>query len=358
MEFPILSELPAPPSGRTGWPWTEQSAPTSALTPSGRTWPRVSIVTPSYNYASFIEETIRSVLLQGYPNLEYIIIDGGSTDHSLEIIRKYEKWLAYWVSEPDQGQSDAVNKGWGRATGEYLAYLNSDDTYLPHAVTSALSQLLQYPSVGMLHGDSHFVDEKGCIIRTHRGRNMTFEEVLCWSAYISQPTVFLPKHSIVQVGMLDASMHYAMDFDLWLRVRSRFEIQYVSQLFANERHHLRAKTTASPCKSIEGQIYAVERFVIDGDHESNAVALKRRALATHFVNMANCCYGAGRSVEAREFAWKALKHSGSAALAARGVFILIVATLFSGRVGGWLRKARRRLRKKLLRQAQHRCLLS
>ena len=99
--------------------------------------PRISIVTPSFNQGQFLEETIRSVLEQGYPNLEYMVIDGGSTDGSIEIIRKYEKRLAYWTSEPDRGQADAINKGWRRATGEILAYLNSDDTYCPNALRLA-----------------------------------------------------------------------------------------------------------------------------------------------------------------------------------------------------------------------------
>jgi len=120
MRCPRLKDLPSPPHGKKGWPWTEETPPLPDTMPDGRPWPRISIVTPSYNQAEFIEETIRSVLLQGYPDIEYIIIDGGSTDGSVKIIKKYEPWLTYWVSEPDRGQSHAINKGMKRATGEIL----------------------------------------------------------------------------------------------------------------------------------------------------------------------------------------------------------------------------------------------
>src|ERR1700738_1526878 len=110
----------------TGWPWTTETPRLPAVRPDGSRWPRITIVTPSFNQGQFIEETIRSVLLQGYPNLEYIIIDGGSTDNTVEIIKKYEPWIACWVSEKDRGQSDALNKGFARATGQILAWLCSD----------------------------------------------------------------------------------------------------------------------------------------------------------------------------------------------------------------------------------------
>jgi GT2 family glycosyltransferase len=139
MRCPTLDQLPPPPPGKAGWPWTEESAPLPEVQPGGQPWPRVSVITPSYNQGEFTEETIRSVLLQGYPDLEYMIIDGGSSDASLEIIRKYEPWLAYSVSEPDRGQTHAINKGWMRATGGILAYINTDDCYLHGAIATAAS---------------------------------------------------------------------------------------------------------------------------------------------------------------------------------------------------------------------------
>ena len=128
----ILKQLPAPPEGKIGFPWNEEPPPQY----SAENLPKISIITPSFNQGQFIEETIRSVLLQGYSNLEYIIIDGGSTDDTLEIIEKYSDFITYWISEPDEGQSHAINKGLAKATGEVFNWLNSDDYYLPNALLS------------------------------------------------------------------------------------------------------------------------------------------------------------------------------------------------------------------------------
>jgi glycosyltransferase involved in cell wall biosynthesis len=163
MRCPTLGELFLPP-GKTGWPWTEESPQLSDTMPDGRPWPQVSVVTPSYNQEQFIEETIRSVLLQGYPNLEYIIIDGGSIDESVEIIRKYADWLAYWVSEPDRGQTDALNKGFARAHGEIVAWLNSDDTYEPGTLRRVAQEFGEDQARVVIYGNCNFVDENGSFL--------------------------------------------------------------------------------------------------------------------------------------------------------------------------------------------------
>src|SRR5262245_47037233 len=136
MQCPKLAELPAPSPGKTGWPWTEESERLPDQMPDGCPWPLISVVTPSLNQGKFIEETIRSVLLQGYPELEYIIIDGGSNDGSVEIIKKYSPWITYWVSEPDGGQSEAINRGLKRASGEFASWINSDDLLCKNALRS------------------------------------------------------------------------------------------------------------------------------------------------------------------------------------------------------------------------------
>ena len=162
-----LKDLPLSPSSKSGWPWTEQGKPLTEQRSDGFTWPRITIVTPNYNQGQFIEETIRSVLLQGYPNLEYIIIDGGSTDNSVEIVKKYEQYLAYWVSEPDRGQSHAINKGFERCTGDYVAWMNSSDCYMPGA--------LQYIFGNSKINNSDFIYG----ISTYAGRSLNEKQVVC-----------------------------------------------------------------------------------------------------------------------------------------------------------------------------------
>lgn len=212
---PRLEELALLPE-RAGWPWTEESPQLPDVRPDGRSWPRVSIVTPSYNQGQFIEATIRSVLLQGYPNLEYIIIDGGSTDESVDIIRKYEPHLAYWSSGSDGGQSDAINKGWKLSRGEILAYLNSDDLYTPGGIWRAAKYFLENPQAGVVYGACRLIDGFGTLIRDNDAPDDWSLSTFFYS--LPQPTMLIRREVLEAVGFLDTTLHYAMDLDLCIRI--------------------------------------------------------------------------------------------------------------------------------------------
>lgn len=221
MSSPTLADLPPPPPGGTGWPWTEQSRSLPQTMADGQSWPRISIVTPSYNQGPFIEETIRSVLLQGYPNLEYVIIDGGSTDNTVEVVRTYEPWVASWVSEPDRGQAHAINKGWLRSTGEVLAWINSDDLYLPGAIQAVAEVFRNRPEVGIVHGDCVIWNQPRDERIVVSGRPFTLENVVSSESPFWQPTVFYRRELLEQLEWLDESFHYVLDRNLWLRAHGK-----------------------------------------------------------------------------------------------------------------------------------------
>jgi len=215
--------------------------PSTGLRAGGRPWPRVSIVTPSYNQAQFIEETIRSVLLQGYPNLEYIIIDGGSTDKSVEIIKKFEPWLAYWVSKKDSGQAQAINKGFRKATGDIFAWVNSDDMLLPQAVYLAAVYLMEHPEVGVVTGDRIVVNEQG-----KKAGSRSWKKFVPWQfrycCGIAQEATFWRRDLFYRVGELDESLHFAMDFDLWIRFVKAASFHHLPALLGAYRSHNTAKS--------------------------------------------------------------------------------------------------------------------
>ena len=207
--------------------------------------PLVSIVTPSFNQASFLEETILSVLEQDYPHIEYLIVDGGSQDGSPEIIRRYADRLAWWVSEPDQGQTDAINKGFARAKGEILAWLNSDDAYLPHAVAEAVEFLQSHPEVGMVYGDANLVDENGAILGRFPARQTDYRRLRRGYVHIPQQASFFRASLWQKVGPLDPTFYFAMDYDLWVRISRVAALHYHPRTWANFRLHPGGKSVAS-----------------------------------------------------------------------------------------------------------------
>ncbi|MDJ0795477.1 MAG: glycosyltransferase family 2 protein [Calothrix sp. MO_167.B12] len=217
-----LKDLPAPPEGKTGWPWTEGSEPLPEKMPDGSEWPRISIVTPNYNYGHFLEETIRSVLLQGYPNLEYIIIDGGSTDNSVEIIKKYEHWLSYWVSEKDKGQTDAINTGLKYCSGKLFNWINSDDQLQPQALCK-IAQLWAEHQPDIVIGGSIGIDLLSGrkiheLIPIKPKKALDLMKYGQFDLQISQPSTFLRLTLVQDMGYLNDSLHYAFDWAFYFKV--------------------------------------------------------------------------------------------------------------------------------------------
>ena len=252
--------FPPSPNGLTGWPWEQASPPPPSLE-AGQPWPKISIITPSFNQVQYLETTIRSVLLQGYPNLEYIVIDGGSSDGSLEIIQKYAPWLAHWVSEPDRGQSHALNKGFEHATGEWVAWINSDDIYLPGAffkVGNAVAEqecdwLIgktvmtdgQLRKIGMFNPELY-----SALGRDARYTSRGWLDFVCTKqAGISLPqqSSFWRREVVVSAGGINESIHYAMDHELLGRLaRLGLRPTTIGDELACFRMHATQKTADYP----------------------------------------------------------------------------------------------------------------
>jgi glycosyltransferase involved in cell wall biosynthesis len=207
--------------------------------------PLVSIITPSFNQARYLEATIQSVLAQDYPRIEYIIVDGGSTDGSVDIIRKYGSKLGWWVSEKDKGQTDAINKGFARAKGEILAWLNSDDTYESGAIGAAVKYILEHPQTGMVYADANFVNEDGRVIGKFNSAQTDYRLLRQGYVHIPQQTMFFRASLWKEVGPLDPSFYFAMDYDLWTRIAQRAPLVYLPQTWANFRLHTSGKTIAA-----------------------------------------------------------------------------------------------------------------
>ena len=202
----------------------------------------MSIVTPSFNQARYLEAAIQSVLSQNYPRLEYIIVDGGSTDGSVEIIKRYESKLAWWVSEKDRGQTDAINKGFAHAKGNFLAWINSDDTYEPNAILSAVKFLQQHPEVGLVYGDANYINEDGRVIGRFPAAQTDLIRLRRGYVHIPQQAAFFRADLWRAVEPLDPSFYFAMDYDLWVRLATRSQVKYIPQTWANFRLHTSGKT--------------------------------------------------------------------------------------------------------------------
>ncbi len=292
--------------------------------------PVVSIVTPSFNHAAFIEKTILSVLNQDYPNIEYIVMDGSSTDGTLDILRKYGNRLS-WVSEPDQGQSDAINKGFQRANGEILAWLNCDDNYLPGAVRTAVQFLVEHPDLAMVYGGANYQNDEGELLK--RGRSTDFDLNRPCETIIPQPAAFFRRAVFEEVGQLDIDLHYRMDLDLWARIALKYQIRSIPYVFVNIRTSLDTKTSSRSDQfwselSLIGKRYGLAAITPD-------YILKERALKHYYRGM--MLNQAHRAKEARAEILEAIKLNARWWITLKAIALLIMSFFGAGLVKRILR---------------------
>ncbi|MEX0787471.1 MAG: glycosyltransferase family 2 protein [Anaerolineales bacterium] len=268
--------------------------------------PLVSILTPSLNQAEFIEDCLRSVVVQDYPRLEHRVVDGGSTDGTVEILRRYGSRLAGWTSRPDAGQAEAINAGVGDSRGEIVAWLNSDDFYYrTDTVSSAVRSLLAHPEAAFVYADGVMVDEGGCLLDWHRYPALNAERLMSFEVLL-QPTVFMRRAAWEESGGLRNAYRLILDHDLWVRIARRHPIHHVSDFWAVERTHARAKTIADAARFVEEGLRLLAEWESDPEFRARSTDEQRRIRAGAHV------FAAKRLIDAGDFAGS-LRHLARAA---------------------------------------------
>ena len=245
--------------------------------------PTVTVVTPAYNQADFLRDTIESVLSQDYPNIEYVVLDDGSTDHTRKILEEYGDQF-YWETQKNIGQTATINKGWAMTSGEIITWLNSDDTFLPNAVREAVAYFDEHPETGIVFGDSMFTDPAGKYLeRSAPQPPFEYKSFLInCNNTVAQPSTYIRRAVIEAVGELDPRFFYAMDWDLWIRAGLKFRIDYVNALWSTYRLHSESKTVAHAIKAAPELEYMYQKFFSRDDLPGEIRSYKSEAM----MNMA------------------------------------------------------------------------
>lgn len=289
----------------------------------------VSIVTPSFNQAPFLRETIESVLHQEGAPIEYIVIDGGSSDASVEIIRAFQEQLAYWVSEGDKGQADAINKGWQKSTGDILCYLNSDDTFAEGTLCAVVEFFESHPDIDAVYGDRAVIDEHSRV--TEIVPSPPFSRETQIAICLPQECVFFRRRVLETVSMLNPDLHYLMDYDLWLRMlHAGFEFQHLPRVLANYRIHSGAKSISQRVKFWREYIYVVENYLDSDKRVSAQLAAATRSQVQFQAGLEFACGGAreeGAEWVIQSFSYSILPFANISQLATRAANIITNALL-------------------------------
>ncbi|HNN12850.1 MAG TPA: glycosyltransferase family 2 protein [Anaerolineales bacterium] len=286
----------------------------------------VSIITPSYNQARYLEQTLHSVLEQDHPRIEYIVIDGASTDGSVEIIKKYAGRLAYWESAKDKGQADAINKGFARASGEIVAWLNSDDYYLPGTISKAVKAFEENPAAVLVYADMLAVDENGQTFNTLTYKQLTFDDLLCFQI-IGQPAVFMRRSALEKTGGLDPAFHFLLDHLLWIRIAKQGRLLHVDQVWAAARYHAEAKNVAKAAEFGREAFRILENIAQDKDLAPTLLRIDRRAHASAFRVDARYLLDGGLPADALRAWFRALFIYPPVALKRMNIFVSAVLNL-------------------------------
>jgi glycosyltransferase involved in cell wall biosynthesis len=263
--------------------------------------PQISIVTPSLNQSGFIQTTIESVLNQDYPNLEYIVVDGGSVDGTHEILNSYEDRLCWFIA-PNSGQSQAINQGWKKASGEILAWINSDDFYFPKSLQCVGEYFQQHADIDLVYGQCDFIGAKGQFLKPYPTMDFNYQSLFVETInYIPQPAVFFRRRVLDTIGFLDSNLDYVMDFDFWLRAGLRCKIVHIPEKLAALRLHSQAKSI-SKLDNFGTELVAVyQRLFLNEGLQPELRSLEREAMANIYLRAADCAFWGQNNAMARRF---------------------------------------------------------